>query len=61
MPAVSDEQIPFLHLPLCELFGQRAIRHRGFGKEDYSGRLLIQSMNDRERRPTRFAMPQPIV
>ena len=50
-----------MHLTIGELFGQRAICGRRFAEDYDTARFLIQPMNDGERGPARFAMPQPIV
>ena len=53
--------VMLFHLAERELFRQRAIGQRCFAKDENAARFLVQPMNNRQRRPTRFPVAQPVV
>ena len=59
--AVGKQQILFANGALCELLCERAIGQRGFTEDNDARSFFVEPVNDREVRPARLAVPQPVV
>ena len=58
---VGHQRVLLFYLPLRELPGQGAIGFRSLAENHQAARILVESMQDRQPGPARFAMLQPVV
>jgi len=58
---VGEQKIFFTDAAFRELLRERAVGGRRFAKDHHAAGFLVEPVQDGERGPARFAMPQPVV